>query len=156
CDLTEFRKLVVNHGRLDRSYFGAGSGRHAGPHRLGDSLLGIEDQVVPQGRATNPSSGSFRAGCIYMSIPSFKVIGVRVSAATIETLHAAIDSSVKARRRFLMVSQNLHSVYLQRNNEELRRLHELADVVRIDGMPLLWFSKLDSLPVTRENRIGWM
>jgi len=91
-----------------------------------------------------------------MSIPSFETIGVRVSAATIQSLHAAIGAAVTARRRFIMVSQNLHSVYLQRSNETLRNLHRLADVVRIDGMPLLWFSKIDGLPVTSENRIGWM
>lgn len=91
-----------------------------------------------------------------MTIESFRVIGVRVSAATIEKLHTAIDSAVKLRQRFIMVSQNLHSVYLQRSHEEMRELHEVADCVRIDGMPLLWFSKLDGLPVTRENRIGWM
>lgn len=92
----------------------------------------------------------------HSNIPSYRVMGVRVSAATIETLHAAIDGAVRARRRFVMVSQNLHSVYLMRTNEALRNMQEKADVVRIDGMPLLWFSKMDGLPVSSENRIGWM
>lgn len=91
-----------------------------------------------------------------MSIPSYQVIGVRVSAATIDTLHAAIDAAVKARQRFIMVSQNLHSVYLRRDEPALRDLQAIADCVRLDGMPLLWFAKLSAVPLSRENRIGWM
>lgn len=55
-----------------------------------------------------------------------------------------------------MVSQNLHSVYLQRNNPELRELQSLADCVRVDGIPLVWFSRLSGLPITKDHRTGWM
>ena len=84
------------------------------------------------------------------------LLGVRVSAMTIPQMHEQIHAAVESRSRFVMVSQNLHSVYTVHRDPELRRAQDLATRIRIDGIPIVYFGRLLGLPLTSAQRTGWM
>lgn len=67
-----------------------------------------------------------------------------------------VEEGVRSRARRLLVSQNMHSAYLAPGSPALTDLQARADVVRIDGMPLVWIARLLGLPVTRAQRAGFM
>lgn len=85
-----------------------------------------------------------------------RVLGVRIDRVTPDELFERVGVAVRTRRTFLAVSQNLHSVYLAQSDATLRRVQEAADVVRIDGMPLVWAARAFGYPVERRHRSGWM
>lgn len=90
------------------------------------------------------------------AVVDYHLLGVRVSAMTIPQMHAQIDDAVRSRARFVMVSQNLHSVYTVHRDAELRRAQDLATRIRIDGIPIVYFGRLLGLPLTSAQRTGWM
>lgn len=96
------------------------------------------------------SSGSRQARTDY------RVLGVRISPVTREQWLGVVEEGVKSRSRRLLVSQNMHSAYLAPGSPALMELQARADVVRIDGMPLVWIARLLGLPVTRAQRAGFM
>ncbi|GGN38148.1 WecB/TagA/CpsF family glycosyltransferase [Deinococcus daejeonensis] len=53
----------------------------------------------------------------------------------------------------LVLNHNLHSVYLAQRDPEMARAYDRADAVHIDGMPLIWLSRLTSNPLKPENRL---
>lgn len=85
-----------------------------------------------------------------------RLLGVRVSTMTIAQLNRLVDEAVRRRERFIMVSQNLHSVHALHRDEEIRRVHALATRVRIDGSPIVLFGRWLGLPLRMEHRSGWM
>lgn len=86
----------------------------------------------------------------------YRVLGVRISPLAREQWLAVVQEGVASRQRRLLLSQNMHSAYLVRRNPALARLQAKADVVRIDGMPLVWTARLLGLPVTGAQRAGFM
>ncbi len=86
----------------------------------------------------------------------YRVLGVRISPLTPEQWLAEVRAGVDLRVRKLLVSQNLHSTYLSLRTPLVSRLQAQADVVRIDGMPLVWVARLLGLPITRAQRAGFM
>lgn len=90
------------------------------------------------------------------ALPRYEVIGVPITPVTQRELLEAIAGAVLERSRFVMVSQNLHSVYLYYRDADVREIQGAADCVRVDGMPLVWFGRLAGVPVRREHRFGWM
>lgn len=86
----------------------------------------------------------------------YRVLGVRISPLTLDQWLAVVADGVESRTRRLLVSQNMHSAYIAVNSPALTALQARADVVRIDGMPLVWIARLLGLPVTRAQRAGFM
>jgi N-acetylglucosaminyldiphosphoundecaprenol N-acetyl-beta-D-mannosaminyltransferase len=75
---------------------------------------------------------------------------------TIADMHVLIHQAVTTRERLLMVSQNLHSVYLHARTEALRQLQDKANYIRIDGIPIVYFGRLLGFPISKSHRTGWM
>lgn len=86
----------------------------------------------------------------------FALLGVQVHPLTMSDLHAVIAEAVDSGRRRLVVSQNLHSVYVYHRDAKMRALHARADYKRIDGMPLIWLGRLLGYPLRREHRVTWV
>ncbi len=53
----------------------------------------------------------------------------------------------------LFAYMNLHGVYVYHRNEYLRKATELADVVYIDGMPLVWAARAAGYRVRSKHRV---
>src|SRR5205085_387827 len=89
------------------------------------------DSSASCGRAatTAPGSGAMTDDRAH------ELLGIRVHALDIDGLHARIDAAVRANRREVIAHHNLHSAYLVRRSEPMRRFYAGADWTHIDGMP---------------------
>lgn len=56
----------------------------------------------------------------------------------------------------MFLSQNLHSLYLRRHSAVLREAQAQAEVVRIDGLPIVHWGRLLGREITYAERAGFM
>lgn len=87
--------------------------------------------------------------------PECELLGVRVSPMTMDEIHTAIRQTIARDGKLVVVSQNLHGVFVYHRNEKMRALHARA-IPRIDGMSLVMAGRILGLPLRREHRITWM
>lgn len=90
------------------------------------------------------------------SLPRYRVLGVPITCLTPEQWLDVVQTGIANNSQRILVSQNLHSAYLAPRREALAEMQRMADVVRIDGMPLVWIANLLGLPVRRDHRAGFM
>lgn len=75
-------------------------------------------------------------------VPRVNVLGVGVSALTMRQTLKLIDSWIaEAKPRYICVT-GVHGIMESQRDEALRRIHNSADLVTPDGMPLVWLSRL--------------
>lgn len=89
-------------------------------------------------------------------LAAYQVLGVKITPLTKAEWLKIVRVGVETGHQKLLVSQNMHSAYLVPRTPVLERVQKMADVVRIDGMPLVWFARLLGLPVRRKQRAGFM
>jgi N-acetylglucosaminyldiphosphoundecaprenol N-acetyl-beta-D-mannosaminyltransferase len=71
------------------------------------------------------------------------VLGVGVSAINMPIAVAQIDNWIRQRKDFHYICvTGVHGVMESQHNQTLRGIHNAADMVTPDGMPLVWISKL--------------
>jgi len=88
-------------------------------------------------------------------LPSYRVLGVPVTAATETDLVDLVTTAVDTGERQIILSQNLHGVHTYLNDAEFRRLHDRPGMtIHIDGTPLIWAARLRRLPIRSEHRTG--
>jgi N-acetylglucosaminyldiphosphoundecaprenol N-acetyl-beta-D-mannosaminyltransferase len=75
-------------------------------------------------------------------IPCVDVLGVRVSVLDIERALDVIDNWVTGGHRNYICISGVHGVMESRRDETLRHIHNRAGLVTADGMPLVWWSRL--------------
>lgn len=76
-------------------------------------------------------------------------------SAIIESYGAAI----KARRRLLVGSVNLHTVYCHKRDPTVRQFFASADLIYVDGMPIIWWLRclgIDAAPRHRATFADWL
>jgi N-acetylglucosaminyldiphosphoundecaprenol N-acetyl-beta-D-mannosaminyltransferase len=77
-----------------------------------------------------------------MAISRVNILGVGVSAVSMPTVLQTIESWVDRREsRYICVSP-VHSIMESQRDASLRHIHNVADLVTPDGMPLVWLSRL--------------
>jgi N-acetylglucosaminyldiphosphoundecaprenol N-acetyl-beta-D-mannosaminyltransferase len=86
----------------------------------------------------------------------YAFLGIRVGAYTRDDLNAAIADAVAAGRRIVIANHNMNSVSIVRSDERMRAFYDAADVVHIDGMPLVPLGRLLGLPLRREHRVTYV
>jgi N-acetylglucosaminyldiphosphoundecaprenol N-acetyl-beta-D-mannosaminyltransferase len=84
------------------------------------------------------------------------VCGVRFQLLTKGALTALVADAVARRARLVVGNHNLHSVHLYHQQPAMRRFFEMADVVHIDGMPLVWLARAAGIPAERRHRISYL
>jgi len=92
-------------------------------------------------------------------VPRCRLLGVWVSALTVERFYALIRAAVTTRQRCIIGNHNVHSVALHHRHAAMRVFYALADAVFIDGMPLVAWGRLMGLPLRRANRftsVDWL
>lgn len=85
----------------------------------------------------------------------YKLLGIEVNEFDLKTLLQIIDTFIKEKRRTIISSQNLHSIYLFHRNPFLKDFQQ-ESIKRIDGMPIVYFGKLLGYPLKRDHRITWV
>lgn len=74
--------------------------------------------------------------------PRAPVLGIGVSAITFRDAVQAIDAFVTSRRPHYVCVSGAHGVIECRSDPQLQAIHNRADLVTPDGMPLVWMSRL--------------
>lgn len=87
------------------------------------------------------------------SIPRFSLLDVQVHAVTSDQVRSLVAQAVRYEGSVIIGHHNLNSVYLCRRSRSMRRFYEAADLVYIDGMPLVVLGRLLGYPLAREHRI---
>lgn len=87
---------------------------------------------------------------------SYEVLGVRVDAATIDSLQTTVRTAIAEKRQVVIANHNLHSVRLYHRDPRFREFYASADVVHVDGMPIIFAARLKGLPLSRKNRITYV
>ena len=91
---------------------------------------------------------------------SYDLIGYKLTPLTIKDIIYIASNSVLKGLKTVVASQNLHAMYVYHHNEKFRLLHNLSTTyIHIDGMPLVFLSKLFGLPIGRNHRtavIDWI
>jgi N-acetylglucosaminyldiphosphoundecaprenol N-acetyl-beta-D-mannosaminyltransferase len=87
---------------------------------------------------------------------SVDVLGIEITAASIEELNAIIRSAVTGKERWILANHNLHSVYLYHRDPKLRRFFADARLAHIDGMSLVFLARLLGYPLSREQRVTYV
>jgi N-acetylglucosaminyldiphosphoundecaprenol N-acetyl-beta-D-mannosaminyltransferase len=80
------------------------------------------------------------------------VLGVAVDAITAEEVIDRVDDAIETGTRLIVGHHNLHSAYLSRQSEGMRRFYERADLVYVDGMPLVLADRFASRRLERCHR----
>lgn len=74
--------------------------------------------------------------------PRVDILGVRVSATTMEGALGAIEGWITRGQPHYVCVSGMHGVMECQRDEELRRIHNAAGLVTTDGMPLVWLCRL--------------
>jgi N-acetylglucosaminyldiphosphoundecaprenol N-acetyl-beta-D-mannosaminyltransferase len=83
----------------------------------------------------------------------YEFLGMQVDALTVESLFQVSAAAVTQNRQIVIANHNMHSLYLQRRSQSMRRFYEEADYVHADGMWIVYLARLFKQPLLRENRI---
>lgn len=86
----------------------------------------------------------------------YAFLGVRVGAYTIDDLNAAIAGAVASGGRIVIANHNMRSVGLARRDPAMRAFYDSADVVHVDGMPLIPLGRMLGAPLTRAHRVTYV
>ncbi len=87
----------------------------------------------------NASAGSDIIGPA--EIPRTEVLGVSVSATTIDDTMAEIERWIATGRRGYICVTGVHGIIESQSDERLRTIHNRASLVVPDGMPVVWMCK---------------
>jgi N-acetylglucosaminyldiphosphoundecaprenol N-acetyl-beta-D-mannosaminyltransferase len=87
---------------------------------------------------------------------SLLLAGIRLDAMDMATLIELIASLVEQKQKALVLSHNLHSIFLYETVPAFRPIHDRADFIYIDGMPVVWLGQLAGLPVAKQHRITFL
>jgi N-acetylglucosaminyldiphosphoundecaprenol N-acetyl-beta-D-mannosaminyltransferase len=75
-----------------------------------------------------------------------------VDALTAEEIVQRISRAIAAGDRLLIGNHNLHSTYLVRHDDEMQRFYERADLIYVDGMPLVLADRVRTRTLRRAHR----
>lgn len=73
--------------------------------------------------------------------PRHACLGLWVNLVESSAIIAMYAAAIAAKRRLLVGSVNLHTVYCHKTDATVRDFFAAADVVYIDGMPIVWWLK---------------
>jgi N-acetylglucosaminyldiphosphoundecaprenol N-acetyl-beta-D-mannosaminyltransferase len=77
-----------------------------------------------------------------MTIPRANILGVEVSATTMEITLRTIEAWIARHESHYVCVTGVHGVMESWRDEELRHIHNTAGLVTADGMPLVWLGRL--------------
>lgn len=85
------------------------------------------------------------------------LLGIWVDELTIPDLNRIMGSIVQSNQKRVIANHNLHSIYLQRRDPQMRAFfQEKASLIHADGMSLIFAAKALGIPMRRENRITYV
>ena len=77
----------------------------------------------------------------------FGVLGLPIDVIDLEGLLRKIDATVSKRTPFLLSTPNVNFLMMSRFDEDFRESLLMSDLCPVDGMPLVWVSRLLGIPL---------
>src|SRR5687768_1636273 len=115
--------------------------------RLSPRLVRVS--VVSRGVAWHGPCGSRCMPTPPLSIPRVDVLGVQVSAATLDSAVALVEQWIRDGSPHYVCVTGVHGVMESRRDDHLRDIHNAAGLVTPDGMPLVWWARFKGWLETR-------
>ncbi|WPD19723.1 WecB/TagA/CpsF family glycosyltransferase [Thermaerobacter composti] len=84
------------------------------------------------------------------------LLGVEVDPLTMDELNGLIEEAVRDGRKIIIANHNLHSVYLYHSDSKMRAFFKKADVIHIDGMPLVYWARALGYRVSSGQRVTYI
>nr|WP_322494955.1 WecB/TagA/CpsF family glycosyltransferase [Chloroflexus sp.] len=81
------------------------------------------------------------------------LLNVTVNPLTIPDFNQCIATAIAQQARWIIANHNLHSVYLYQRDPKMRAFYERAQIIYIDGMPLVYWGRVLGYPLRRDQRI---
>ena len=85
-----------------------------------------------------------------------RFLGIEVDALAIPDLNTLIDQAIKTNKTCIIAHHNMHSLYLHRKDEAMRRFYSMAKFVHIDGMALVFVGRLFGFHLERRHRVTYV
>lgn len=86
----------------------------------------------------------------------YNLLGVMVDAITITELHQCIAKAVAWGERWIIAHHNLHSVHLYHRDPRMRAFFAKAQIIHIDGMPLVYWAMVLGYSVKKHHRVTYV
>lgn len=80
------------------------------------------------------------------------MFGIRLNPISDDDIVRIVTETVSEKEHRIIANHNLHSLYLWRRDARMRRFYELADLIHIDGMFLIFLANLLGIPLRRQHR----
>ncbi len=87
-------------------------------------------------------------------IDRFQLLGTVIDALTLDAFLDALGEAVTARKRLTVLHHNVHSLALFQRDESLRQAFEGADLVFVDGTPVLALARLLGHRTSFDHRLA--
>ncbi|ABY34727.1 MAG TPA: glycosyltransferase [Chloroflexus aurantiacus] len=91
-----------------------------------------------------------------MSCHRISVLKTVIDPFPISALNQYIGEAIASHKQRIIAHHNLHSVYLYHRDAKMRMFYERADIIHIDGMPLVYWARLLGYPVSRDQRVTYV
>jgi N-acetylglucosaminyldiphosphoundecaprenol N-acetyl-beta-D-mannosaminyltransferase len=83
-------------------------------------------------------------------------LGVSFNAINIADLNTHIQNAIDSSKKIVVANHNLNSINLYHRTTDLKKLYSEADLVHIDGMLLVMWSKALGYDVSRSQRVTYV
>jgi len=85
-----------------------------------------------------------------------EILGAAVDLVTAQDVMALIDQAACSGGKAVVANQNLHSLYLSRNDGEMAAFYKRADLIEIDSMPMVLWGRLMGLGTRTAHRCTYL
>jgi len=84
------------------------------------------------------------------------LLGIEVDPLDIAALNRCISDAIARNERWIIANHNLRSVYLYHRDPKMRAFFEQAQIIHIDGMPLVYWARLLGYPIQKAHRVTYV
>lgn len=84
------------------------------------------------------------------------LLGIFVDPLTIMELNTYLSRVIVNGERSIIAHHNLHSVYLYHCDPKMRIFYKTAQIIHIDGMPLVYWARILGYPITKKHRVTYV
>ncbi len=84
------------------------------------------------------------------------LLGIAVDPLPIPLLNRAIAEAITRGERWIIAHHNLHSIYLCQRDPAMRAFYEQAQIIHIDGMPLVYWARVLGYPLRHDQRVTYV
>lgn len=76
-----------------------------------------------------------------------ELMGIRIDNVTMEETLSEIEQLIKVKNNSYVITPNVNHVVKVQHDPEFKQVYDKADLVLVDGMPLVWAAKLLNKPL---------